>query len=797
MSDLESTVPQRGEITNQDFPASSDGLSDAEVKERVARGEVNAIRQVTSRRLVNIIFSNVFTRLNIILGALLIIILAVGSYRDALFGFALLGNILIGSVQEVRAKRTLDRLSVLTAPKAQVVRAGKRFEIPAGEVVLGDVLELAAGDQVIADGIALTSEGLEADESLLTGESAPVVKKPGDGMLSGSFIVAGSGRVRTTQVGKDAYAQKLSAEARRFKLANSELRKGISRIIRWVTWLMIPVGAILFLGQLEDNMPLPDTISGTVAGVVGMVPQGLAILAALAFAASAVLLARRNVLVQDLPAIEGLARVDTVCVDKTGTLTEGTVEFNRIEPIGPEGGFADVLGAFAAKSPASNSTLAALGKVFASPGNWPIEQFVPFSSARKWSAISFSNEGAWALGAPEILLAGTPVDSPLWARVESLAASGWRVLMLARVDGKLDQESLPGERGPAALILLEEKVRPDAAGTLRYFYDQGVTVKVISGDNPATAGAVARRAGVRDIGEPVDARQLPEDPMELAQIMEERTVFGRVVPEQKRRMVEALQSKGHVVAMTGDGVNDVLALKKADVAVAMGSGAAASKAVAQLILLDGRFATLPDVVAEGRRVVANIERVANLFLTKVAYVFFLALAISVVDWPFPFLPRHLTVIDSLTISTPAFFLSLAPNPGRYIPGFVGRVLRFTIPVGFIAGVSALVADVLAHRVEGTNINESRTMAAVVLIIIGLRVLTIVARPLTPWRVLLVLLMLGALVGALAIPFFSSFFALDFPISRVALETIGIAVAGVAAVEIVWRFGRSRGWYEQG
>lgn len=795
MPDLEPPAPVHEITTTQNLPASADGLTEAEVKERIARGEVNAVRQVTSRRLVNIIIANVFTQLNIILGALLVIILAVGSYRDALFGFALLGNILIGSVQEIRAKRTLDRLSLLTAPKARVVRDGKRFEIPAGEVVLGDVLEAATGDQVIADGTVLASNGLEVDESLLTGESAPAVKKAGDAMLSGSFVVAGMGRFKTTQVGKNSYAQKLSAEARRFKLANSELRKGISRIIRWVSWLMIPVGALLLFSQMQTGISLAEAISGTVAGMVGMVPQGLAILAALAFAASAVLLGRRNVLVQDLPAIEGLARVDTVCVDKTGTLTEGTVELSRIEAIGPDAGIAQVLGAFAAKSPAPNSTLAAIGRALPGPDGWEIKELVPFSSKRKWSAISFVSKGTWVLGAPEVLLGGAPAEDPLRARVESLAGSGWRVLMLARADGKLEQESIPKERRPVALVLLEEKVRPDAADTLRYFYDQGVTIKVLSGDNPATAGTVASRAGVKNTGLPVDARELPGDIEELARIMEERTVFGRVVPDQKRRMVEALQSKGHVVAMTGDGVNDVLALKKADVAVAMGSGAAATKAAAQLILLDSKFATLPGVVAEGRRVVANIERVANLFLTKVVYVVFLAVTISMVDWPFPFLPRHLTVIDSLTISTPAFFLSLAPNPGRYRPGFVGRVLRFTIPAGLIAGISALAADVLAHRVEGVNINESRTMVAIVLIIIGLRVLTIVARPLTRWRVLLVVLMFGALVGALAIPFFRNFFALDVPVPRVAIETVGIAVAGMIALEIAWRVGRRRGWYD--
>ncbi|MDP2661730.1 MAG: HAD-IC family P-type ATPase, partial [Dehalococcoidia bacterium] len=485
--------------------------------------------------------------------------------------------------------------------------------------------------------------------------------------------------------------------------------------------------------------------------------------------------------------VEGLARVDVVCVDKTGTLTETALVFDRLEALGSEAGLTEALGALASTSSSSNPTLTAIAKAFPPPGAWRIEEAAPFSSARKWSGASFAGKGAWVLGAPEVLLEGDP-DEELRTRVSSMAQSGLRVLLLSHTENKIVPGMLPVGLRPVALALLEEQLRPDAAATVQYFYEQGVTIKVISGDNPGTVASVAARAGVRAVGEPVDSRTLPEDPKELALLMENRTVFGRVTPHQKRRMVEALQANGHVVAMTGDGVNDVLALKAADIAIAMGSGAAATKAVAQLILLDGRFATLPSVVAEGRRVMSNIERVANLFLAKTAYVALLAVAIAAVGWPFPLLPRHLTLIDSLTIGIPAFFLAFASKAPRYRPGFVSRVLWFTLPAGFLAASAAFAGDLLSHLDPGSSPDQSRTVVTLVLTVVGLWVLVILARPLVFWRRCLVGGMALGLGIAMAAPPIRQFFALDLPGWMILAQTMGVAVGAIILLQLAfgWR-----------
>ena len=768
------------------------GLTGAEVAERVREGKTNAVREASSRSYSHIIRANVFTRFNAILGILFVVMVIFGPLRDALFGLVLLGNTLVGIVQEIRAKRTLDRLHLLSAPKARVIRDGRMAEVAIGAVVLDDVVELRAGDQVVADGVVLSSDGLEVDESLLTGESVPVEKAAGDGLLSGSFVVAGTGRFRATKVGEEAYARKLAAEARRFTVVRSELREGINLILRVITYVMIPAGALLFIGQMKafDN-EFVHAVPGTVAGLVGMVPEGLVLLTSVAFAVSAVTLGRRNVLVQELPAVEGLARVDVVCLDKTGTLTDGDLVFDHMEPFDGEEGLAEVLGAFAAQPSARSSTLEAVARSFPEPGGWSATGGVPFSSARKWSAQSFGEKGTWVLGAPEVLLESASGPDGIAERVASLAGTGMRVLLLARAPAEVTGDTLPGDLAPAAVLVFAENVREDAKATLAYFGEQDVTVKVISGDNPRTVAAVAERAGVPDVGEPVDARTLPEDPDELARVMEAGTVYGRVSPDQKQAMVLALQSKGHVVAMTGDGVNDVLALKKADIGIAMGSGSAASKAVAQLVLLDGRFQTLPGVVAEGRRVMGNMERVANLFITKTIYSTLLSIAIGLASWSFVFLPRHLTLISSLTIGIPAFFLSFAPNKQRYRPGFVKRVLRFTVPAGLIAAGAAFAAAALSHVYGYINLEESRTMATLAVAVVGFAVLIILSQPFTVWRAILVMSMIGAFAIVLSVPWFQEFFALDLPGLNIIAQTMFIAGAAVVLLELLWHYSEWR------
>jgi cation-transporting ATPase E len=757
------------------------GLTAAEVAEREARGEVNDAGERTSRTIREIVRTNVFTRFNAILGTMLALILVFGSPADGLFGIVIVINSLIGITQEVLAKRKLDQLAVLSAPVARAVRDGETRDIDVSTVVLDDILDLRTGDQLPTDGVVTESAGLELDESLLTGEADAIAKRPDDRALSGSFVVAGAGRMQVTAVGADSYARKIASEARRFTVTRSELVDGVNLILRYVTWLILVIAPILFWRELQDG-DVPSAITGAVAGVVGMVPEGLVLLTSVAFGVATIILARRKVLVQELPAVEGLARVDVVCLDKTGTLTEGSIVFDRIQPLGShaEEEAAAALGALAADEN-RNGTLDAIAAAFSDPG-WSRTGAVPFSSARKWSAAEFAGEGSWVIGAPEMVWADA--HSPVRRVADELAATGSRTLLLAHSAVALTGETLPEDLDAVALVLFAEQVRPDAAETLQYFREQGVALKVISGDNPRTVGAVARRVGL-DAGEPFDARELPDDEEGLADVLETHSVFGRVTPQQKRAMVGALQSRGHVVAMTGDGVNDALALKDADIGVAMGSGAAATRSVAQLVLLEGKFATLPGVVAEGRRVTANIERSANLFLTKTVYAALFSLATVITAWPYPFLPRHFTVISWFTIGTPGFFLALGPNTRRYIPGFVGRVLRFAIPAGLIAAIATYTAYALA-RDDGAGSREARTLAFMVLLVVALYVLVILARPFTPFRAALVLAMIAGASAVLLIPTLRDAFSLEIPGEELLTIGLGCAIAACVLIEIATR-----------
>ncbi len=752
------------------------GLTAGDVAARVARGQTNASGERTSRSLAEILRANILTRFNFILGTLLVAILAVGQLRDALFGIVLVSNSLIGIVQELRAKRTLDQLAVLSAPRARVVRDNATHEVAVKDIVLDDIVDLHTGDQVVADGIVRTSAGMQVDESLLTGESEPVDKSAGSRILSGSFVVSGSGRYQATAVGANAYARQLAAEARHFKLAQSELVDGINQILRYVTWAIVPVAALLLFSQLHVGATWRDTVTGTVAGLVGMVPQGLVLLTSIAFGIAAVTLAQRHVLVQQLPAVEGLARVDVVCFDKTGTLTDGTIAFDRIERLDDAAPIEAALGALA-DDENRNPTLAAIAQAFPTGDGWTRSSSVPFSSARKWSAANFGANGTWVLGAPEMVLGQDRLAE--LGRAADLAATGERVLVLARSDAPLESESLPQGLHAVAFVLFAEQVRPDAAETISYFRQQGVATKVISGDSPRTAGAVAARVGVAHADAPVDAREMSDDAHSIGAVLEERSVFGRVTPRQKQAMVTALQAGGHTVAMTGDGVNDALALKLADIGIAMGSGAPATKAVAELVLLDGRFASLPGVVAEGRRVTANIERVANVFITKTVWATLLALAVGIALWPYPFLPRDLTIIDALAIGIPSFFLALAPNLRRYVPGFVDRVLRFTIPSGIVVAAAVFAAYWLA-RSHDLPPPQQHTAATLVALMLSLCVLVILALPLTLQRAFLVGLMIAGFVLLFPFAAVRKFFALELP-TEVLGGTLLIGFAGIAVL----------------
>jgi cation-transporting P-type ATPase E len=773
------------------------GLSDADVARRVSEGKTNDVPTRAARSVSEIIRANVFTRINAILGVLFLIVLATGSLINGLFGLLIIANSVIGMIQELRAKQTLDKLAIVGQAKPRVRRQGGTRDLMPSEVVLDDVIELGPGDQIVVDGTVVEESNLEIDESLLTGEADPINKDTGDAVMSGSFVVAGTGAYRATRVGREAYAAKLAEEASKFTLVKSELRTGINTILRFITYLLIPAGLLIIYTQLfTTDANWRESVLRMVGALVPMVPEGLVLLTSIAFAVGVVRLGRRQCLVQELPAIEGLARVDVVCADKTGTLTENgmrlsdtkpTDEASRSEPI------ADVLASLAADDPRPNASIQAIAEAYKMPPGWTVTATAPFKSATKWSGISYRDHGNWVIGAPDVLL---DPSSAIAEQAEDIGAQGLRVLLLASSDLPVDHPDAPGRVSPAALVILEQRIRPDAHDTLDYFASQNVSVKVISGDNAVSVGAVAGQLGIE--GQTLDARKLPADPEELADTMDEFATFGRVRPDQKRAMVHALQSREHTVAMTGDGVNDVLALKDADIGVAMGAGSSASRAVAQIVLLDNKFATLPHVVAEGRRVIGNIERVSNLFLTKTVYAVLLAVLVGIAGagskifhtdpLPFPFQPIHVTITAWFTIGIPAFILSLAPNNERAQPRFVRRVMTAALPSGLIVGTATFVSYLAAYQgrtATAAQQMQASTSALITMLVAALWVLAVVARPYTWWRVALVVVSALAYVVIFSLPLAREQFMLD-P-SNVASTSIalGIGLVGAAAVEVTW------------
>ncbi|MET9401277.1 HAD-IC family P-type ATPase [Kitasatospora sp. NPDC002965] len=821
------------------LPGRRGGLTADEVAERVARGEVNDVPVRSSRSAKEIVRANVFTRFNAIIGVMFGIILIVGPLQDGLFGLVIVANTAIGIIQELRAKKTLDSLALIGEAKPQVRRDGTVQQLAVGEIVLDDTVLLGIGDKVIVDGEVTEADGLEIDESLLTGEPDPVLKQPGDQVMSGSFVVAGAGAFTATKVGREAYAAQLAEEASRFTLVKSELRSGIDSILRFITWLLVPTAIGLIISQLAvEGRDWKEAVRRMVAGIVPMVPEGLVLLTSVAFAIGVVRLGRKQCLVQELPAIEGLARVDTVCLDKTGTLTEGgmdVVDLRLIET-GPDGSDPDregrgpvgrsitgtgdgqdgpdardglddrgtvkeivkqalgmMAGADARPNPSMRAVIDAYGDGSGErSGGWRVIEAMPFSSARKWSGVQLlepqGGEATWLLGAPDVLL---PAGHPTLAEVDELGTQGLRVLLLGRTPTPLDAPDPAAGLRPLALVVLQQRLRDDAADTLRYFESQRVQAKVISGDAAVSVGAVAAHLGLPGADHPLDARTLPTDPEAFADAAERTTVFGRVSPQQKRELVGALQSRGHTVAMTGDGVNDVLALKDADIGVAMGTGSDATKAVAQIVLLDDSFATMPSVVAEGRRVIGNIERVAGLFLVKTVYSVLLALLVIFTHSPYPFLPRHSTVLSTLTIGVPAFFLALAPNNERARTGFVRRVLRLAIPGGIIAGTATFTAYALARADHATDLESDTSVATLTLFLVAIWVLAIVARPYNWWRLLLIGTMGGAFALVLTVPWLSDFFQLSLSGTRDPWIGVGIALIAGILLEVTWRIMRRR------
>ena len=758
------------------------GLTAAQVAQRVADGRVNLVDNRNARSLGSIIRANTFTYFNALIGGLWILMLLCAPLIDSLFGIVIVINTAIGIIQEYRAAQTLAKLSLVGQAQALVRRDGVDVEIPPDQIVLDDLIVVRTGDQMLVDAQVLQSHGLELDESLLTGEADPVPMDVGSPALSGSFAVAGSGLVQAAKVGADSYASVIAAEATKFSVTDSELRNSIQRFIKLVSWALIPIGIALFVSQYRANDGrIRDAVAGTVPGIITMVPEGLVLLTSVAMAVATIRLAERKVLVQDMPAVEVLARVDVVCVDKTGTLTQPGMAVQHLVTLDSSVPVDDVLGALGASEPEPNPTLQAVISRWPAPSGWTTEAAIPFSSARKWSGATFTDHGSWVLGAPEMLL---PDSSPVRETADELAAEGARVVVL----GSIDTQNLTIDRPidgvqPCALVVIDQTLRPDAAETVAYVLEQGVKIKVISGDYAVTVGAIAAQAGIPGADQPYDARQLPTDVNELADVLESNSVFGRVTPAQKRAMVGALQSRGHTVAMTGDGVNDVLALKDADLGIAMGSGAGATRSVAQLVLLDDRFAVMPSVVAEGRRVLGNIERVSDLFLTKSFYATAVSIATVIFVLPFPFLNRHLTVVTALTIGTPAFFLALMPNTQLFRKGFFTRVLRFAIPAGLTCAISAyLTYWYVLHFID--DVGEARNAAVITLFTVAWWVLVQVARPLDPIRWAIVLAMLVGFLGVLFIPWLSTLFALTWLPNHQGLVAVGIGIVGAIVVTFV-------------
>ncbi|MCY3926390.1 MAG: HAD-IC family P-type ATPase [bacterium] len=761
------------------------GLTGDEVAQRVADGRVNDVPDAPVRTLGEIIRANVITPVNAILLSLLVLILVAGAPGDALFVGVVVSNSIIGIIQELRARAELRRLAVLSEPRARVRRDGEVSEIDVGGVVADDLLELASGDQVVVDGTVLAAVGLEVDESLLTGESDAISKAPDDRVMSGSFVAAGSGIYRAEGIGAASYAAELSEEARRFSLVDSELRRGVNRILRVLVWLIPPASALLLWRLLGAEDRWQEALRGTVGAAVAMVPDGLVLLTSLAFVAGVIALARRRALAKELAAVELLARVDTLCLDKTGTITTGEISFESLEPMGgwDNAAATDALGAMAASDPSPNATTAAVASACPPPVDWQVVAVEPFSSDRKWASAEFADRGLFYFGAPDILL--VPSDGEARSRVEHWATAGRRVLLLSRANnGASGGDGLASDRRAVAVVVLGDTIRHDAPEILAYFQNQGVDLKVISGDNAATVSAVAQRAGVPGAEAYIDARELPTEAADLGAAMERNAVFGRVTPHQKRAMVGALQAGGRTVAMTGDGVNDVLALKDSDMGIAMGSGSAASRAVAELVVLDDSFATLPRVVDEGRKVINNVERVSNLFIAKAAYALLITAAIGIMGVSFPFLPRHLTLIGTFSIGVPGIFLALAPSTELVRPGFLQRVLRFSIPAGAVAAACTMVVYEVARRASEVALIEARTVATMTLLGLGLAILVVTSRPLRPWKIALAGVMGLLYVVVMVSGGLRDYFELDLPPAWLwGPMWAAIAVGGAAIVAL--------------
>lgn len=721
------------------------GLTTLQIEERIKSGQQNTY-QTKHKTKKQIVLSHTVTYFNMLNLALAVLILLTGQFKNMLFMGVVISNAAIGIFQEFRVKALIDRLSVITALKAKVLRNDTLLEIPVEELVLDDVLLLENGDQVSSDCIVLESTGLYVNESMLTGESKSVHKLPGDHLLSGSFIVSGSSICRVEHVGMDNYAVQLAEKAKSKKRASSEMQNSIQRIIKFISIAIIPIGFLLFYSQYQASSGVfEDAVVGTVGGIIGMIPEGLVLLTSISFILGVARLAKKRALVQEMEAIEALARVTILCTDKTGTITTGKLKVSKIFPYEKTSiaHIREIMNAMVSASTDHNNTQQALKDYFTEASSWTAQKILPFSSERKYQKMDFGEHGSYLLGAPDFLL---QTDNAFLTLAQKHSKAGYRVLLLA-------QEEPEHQTAPLALILISDCIRTDAKETFEYFASQKVQVKVLSGDHPATISNIAKQAGLPDADLYLDASTLPEDPEEYPDNISKYTIFGRIKPEQKQALIKCFQKQGNTVAMIGDGVNDVLAIKDADCGIAMAEGSDAAKQAAHIVLMDSNFSSMKNIVKEGRTIIANIERVSALYLTKTIYSTLLSVVFILLQRDYPFEPLHLSLISSSAIGIPSFFLALEQNEKISTGGFLKQVLSISVP-----GAISMLLNILCiqwissifHLSDGLTYMFSITTGGIV----ALLVLTRVCLPLTRFRSTL----LGCSAGffALSILFFPEF-----------------------------------------
>lgn len=763
-------------------PDPSQGLTEEQVQERFARGMNNVQPNVVSKSYLGIFRSNVLTLFNFINFVLAALIFVFGELKNMLFIGVVTVNIIVGVVQEIRSKKVLEKMSLIAAPHVDLVRGGKVVQSEISDIVIDDIMILKQGMQIPSDSIVVEGQ-CEVNESLLTGEQDDVHKQNGDFLYSGSFVQAGECKARVTAVGEDNFTSKLMAEAKKFKKPKSELMRSINWIIRIVTIAIFPLGLLMFYTNKLTTSTINEAVTGTVASVVGMIPEGLVMLTSIALAVGVIKLARKRTLVQDLYSIETLARVDMLCLDKTGTITEGSMQVEKTHIYSTKFGHVDdIMTNMVAALGAQGSTFEAFAQYFKSGEKYDVVSTVPFSSSRKWSAADFGAVGKFIVGAPEFVLKER--YSLVENDVKEYSAQGFRVLVLVRTTQPL-KDDLDRERlKPIALIVLSDKIRDNAKDTLAYFAKQGVELKVISGDNPLTVSKVAERAGLANADKFIDATELDTDE-KIYEACDKFTIFGRVTPKQKKVLVTSLKSKGHTVGMTGDGVNDVMALKEADCSIAMASGSEASRNVAQLVLLDSDFAALPSVVAEGRRVINNIERAASLFLVKTSFSILLTLLLIILQMNYPFEPIQLTLISGLFVGLPSFFLAIEPNDSKVRGSFLSKVFKKALPAGFTVATMVTIIC-LVYRNVGIDVSaQVSTMSFYVTSLVSFIVLMWVCIPYTKERLYLIAMCLVLYIAAITSSFIRNILSISGLTTEMTINIVFMLLA-VFPMIIFWR-----------